>query len=154
MFLQFFEKYNYYANKMKNKEIPHNGWNNYVERDNIDTANTQMHDRSRSWLGTVTGDTASTQMHDRSRSWLGTVAGETGWFISDIEMTGAKLVELSKGDIEEGLGRMMEEHWTQEFKPIFIVKCAMQIGRDGFGISGPLIYSNNFFAGIKVHAII
>jgi hypothetical protein len=44
MFLQFFEKYNYYANKMKNKEIPHNGWNNYVERDNIDTANTQMHD--------------------------------------------------------------------------------------------------------------
>jgi hypothetical protein len=77
MFLQFFEKYNYYANKMKNKEIPHNGWNNYVERDNIDTANTQMHDRSRSWLGTVTGDTASTQMHDRSRSWLGTVAGDT-----------------------------------------------------------------------------
>ena len=78
----------------------------------------------------------------------------TGWFISDIEMTGAKLVELSKGDIEEGLGRMMEEHWTQEFKPIFIVKCAMQIGGDGFGVSGPLIYSNNFFAGLKVHAII
>jgi hypothetical protein len=77
MFLQFFEKYNYYANKMKNKEIPHNGWNNYVERDNIDTANTQMHDRSRSWLGTVAGDTANTQIHNRSRSWLGTVAGDT-----------------------------------------------------------------------------
>jgi hypothetical protein len=77
----------------------------------------------------------------------------TRWFISDIEMTGAKLVELSKEDIEGGLGRMMEEHWTQEFKPNFLVKCAMQIG-DGFGISGPLIYSDNFFAGLKVHAII
>jgi hypothetical protein len=41
-------------------------------------------------------------------------------------MTGAKLVELSKGDIEEGLGRMMEEHLTQEFKPIFLVKCIEQ----------------------------
>ena len=78
----------------------------------------------------------------------------TRWFISDIEMTGAKLVELSKEDIEGGLGRMMEEYWTQEFKPNFLVKCAMQIGGDGFGISGPLIYSDNFFAGLKVHAII
>ena len=34
----------------------------------------------------------------------------TRWFISDIEMTGAKLVNLSKADIEGGLGRMMEEH--------------------------------------------
>jgi hypothetical protein len=41
-----------------------------------------------------------------------------------------------------------------EFKPNFLVKCAMQIGGDGFGISGPLIYSDNFFAGLKVHAII
>jgi hypothetical protein len=50
-------------------------------------------------------------------------------------MTGAKYVELSKTDIEGGLGRMMEEHWTPEFKPNFLVKCAMQIGGDGFGIS-------------------
>ena len=69
-------------------------------------------------------------------------------------MTGAKYVELSKADIEGGLGRMMEEHWTQEFKPHFLVKCAMQIGGNGFGISSPLIYSDNFFAGLKVHAII
>jgi hypothetical protein len=46
------------------------------------------------------------------------VGGERGhgyttrWFISDIEMTGAKLVNLSKADIEGGLGRMMEEHWN------------------------------------------
>ena len=78
----------------------------------------------------------------------------TRWFISDIEMTGAKLVNLSKADIKGGLGRMMEEHWAPEFKPNFLVKCAMQIGENGFGISGPLIYSENFFAGLKVHAII
>ena len=78
----------------------------------------------------------------------------TRWFISDIEMTGAKLVNLSKADIEGGLGRMMEEHWTPKFKPNFLVKCAMQIGGNRFEISGPLIYSDNFFAGLKVHAII
>ena len=69
-------------------------------------------------------------------------------------MTGAKYVELSQTDIEGGLGRMMEEHWTHEFKPNFLVKCTMQIGVNGFGISGPLIYFDNFFAGLKVHAII
>jgi hypothetical protein len=33
----------------------------------IDTPNTQIHDRSLSWLGTP-----NTQIHDRSLSWLGT----------------------------------------------------------------------------------
>ena len=69
-------------------------------------------------------------------------------------MTGAKYVELSKADIEGGRGQMMEEHWTPEFKPNFLVKCAMQLGGNDFGISGPLIYSDYFFAGLKVNAII
>ena len=42
------------------------------------TSNTQIHDRSLSWLGTGTSikrdniDTPNTQIHDRSLSWLGT----------------------------------------------------------------------------------
>ena len=38
-----------------------------VERGKIDTINTQIHDRSLSWL-----DTPNTQIHDRSLSWLDT----------------------------------------------------------------------------------
>jgi hypothetical protein len=38
-----------------------------IERGKIDTPNTQIHDRSLSWLGTP-----NTQIHDRSLSWLGT----------------------------------------------------------------------------------
>ena len=46
-------------NKMKNKKIPHVGTvqkvnRKIVERDKIDTPNTQIHDRSFFWLGTGT----------------------------------------------------------------------------------------------------
>ena len=60
---------------MKNKiQIPHYRTvtvpisnRKIVDRGNIDTPNTQIHDRSLSWLGTP-----NTQIHDRSLSWLGT----------------------------------------------------------------------------------
>jgi hypothetical protein len=38
-----------------------------VERGKIDTSNTQIHERSLSWL-----DTSNTQIHERSLSWLDT----------------------------------------------------------------------------------
>jgi hypothetical protein len=38
-----------------------------VETGKVDTPNTQVHDRSLSWL-----DTPNTQIHDRSLSWLDT----------------------------------------------------------------------------------
>jgi hypothetical protein len=48
----------------------------------MDNPNTQIHDHSLSWLGTVTSiesrhrynmDNPNTQIHDHSLSWLGTV---------------------------------------------------------------------------------
>jgi hypothetical protein len=38
----------------------------------INNPNTQIHDRSLSWLGTGKINNPNTQIHDRSHSWLGT----------------------------------------------------------------------------------
>ncbi|XP_076072004.1 oncoprotein-induced transcript 3 protein-like [Mytilus galloprovincialis] len=75
---------------------------------------------------------------------------KTRWYINDIEMTDAVVEGLSKTDVEAGLGRMLEEHWTSAYKPNMIVKCAIQVGGDGFGTYGPQHNSDVFFAGLKV----
>ncbi|VDI60923.1 Hypothetical predicted protein [Mytilus galloprovincialis] len=75
---------------------------------------------------------------------------KTRWYINDIEINDAKLEALSKTDIEDGLGRMLEEHWTSKFKPNMIVKCTIQVGGDGFGTYGPQHHSEVFFAGLKI----
>ncbi|XP_052076398.1 von Willebrand factor D and EGF domain-containing protein-like [Mytilus californianus] len=75
---------------------------------------------------------------------------KTRWYINDIEMKDAKLEGLSKTDVEAGLGRMLEEHWTSTYKPNMIVKCAIQVGGEGFGTYGPQHNSEVFFAGLKI----
>lgn len=75
---------------------------------------------------------------------------KTRWYINDIEMKDAVVEGLSKSDVEAGLGRMLEDHWTSEYKPNMIVKCAIQVGGEGFGTYGPQHTSDVFFAGLKV----
>ncbi|CAC5390509.1 unnamed protein product [Mytilus coruscus] len=75
---------------------------------------------------------------------------KTRWYINDIEMKDATLEGLSKTDVEAGLGRMLEEHWTSTYKPNMLVKCAVQVGGNGFGTYGPQHNSEFFFAGLKI----
>ena len=52
---------------MKYKKYHWRNSSKIIERDKIDTSNTQIHDLSLSWL-----DTSNTQIHDLSLSWLDT----------------------------------------------------------------------------------
>ncbi|CAG2217335.1 unnamed protein product [Mytilus edulis] len=76
---------------------------------------------------------------------------KTRWYINDIEMKDAVVEGLSKTDVEAGSGRMLEEHWTSTYKPNMLVKCALQVGGNGFGRYGPQHNSKMFFAGLKVY---
>ncbi|CAC5377862.1 unnamed protein product [Mytilus coruscus] len=76
----------------------------------------------------------------------------TRWYVNDIEMKDATLDELSKTDVEAGLGRMLEEHWTSTYKPNMLVKCALQVGGGGFTFYGPQHKSPVFFAGLQIDA--
>ena len=53
-------------NYLINRRVPKSN-RKISDRDKIDTPNTQIHDRSLSWL-----DAPNTQLHDRSLSWLDT----------------------------------------------------------------------------------
>ncbi|XP_063416202.1 uncharacterized protein LOC134697845 [Mytilus trossulus] len=76
----------------------------------------------------------------------------TRWYVNDIEMKNAKLQDLSKTDLEAGLGRMLEEHWASIYKPNMLVKCALQVGGGNFTVYGPQHKSPVFFAGLKIAA--
>lgn len=74
----------------------------------------------------------------------------TKWFVNDFEIIEAKVTNLSKSEIVNGLGLMKEEHWKSKFKPSMLVKCSIQVGGNGFRAYGTMQYSENFFAGIKI----
>lgn len=75
---------------------------------------------------------------------------EIRWYISEFEIDAAKSNNLSKGEVENGYGKMLEEHWQLLFSPNFLVKCSIKVRGSGFKAPGPEQYSEPFFAGIKV----
>lgn len=75
---------------------------------------------------------------------------EIRWYISEFEIAAAKSNNLTKNEVENGNGKMLEEHWTLLFSPNFIVKCSIKVRGFGYKAPGPEQYSQPFFAGIKV----
>ncbi|VDH89919.1 Hypothetical predicted protein, partial [Mytilus galloprovincialis] len=75
---------------------------------------------------------------------------EIRWYISEFEIVAAKSNNLSKGEVENGYGKMLEEHWQLLFSPNFLVKCSIKVRGSGFKAPGPEQYSEPFFAGIKI----
>lgn len=75
------------------------------------------------------------------------------WYINDLEIKEARTFNLTKTDIDDGLGEMKEHTWTSKFRPNFIVNCSMKVRGNGFGSPSPEHRSEHFFAGIKVLTI-
>lgn len=75
---------------------------------------------------------------------------EIKWYISEFEIAAAKSNNLTKNEVENGNGKMLEEHWKLLFSPNFIVKCSIKVRGFGYKAPGPEQYSQPFFAGIKV----
>lgn len=75
---------------------------------------------------------------------------EIRWYIGGFEIIGAKSNNLSKSEVENGYGKMLEEHWQLLFSPNFLVKCSIKVRGSGFKAPGPEQFSQPFFAGIKV----
>lgn len=75
---------------------------------------------------------------------------EIRWYIGNFEISTAKSNNLTKTEVANGGGKMLEEHWTSLFRPNFILKCSIKVRGIGYKAPGPEQFSQPFFAGIRV----